>query len=745
MFIIGLAALLPPYILLGMEWANFPLAWVFYSLTYWAFEGFAQTASVSPNAILGLLTYLQVPRTHAPRPIARPPSLPLAYVPPAPVPPARCQVFFAAFLFCGMFVPFDDVWWGLRWLCYFLPLGWGLGSFVHANFDGAEWTDDALLCDESDVMPTGKFCTTYPGQSQGFYCEDPGPCYGVTSDQIMESLGVTFPLYEDEGHYLRNALLILAFGVFMRVNYASALYALTMLLGGETPQPAREAGSDGTQVAAPASEPASSPEVAHSLATQKTMRSTNQGGKVHFSFTGIGYTVKPASLPFVGKPQAPKTILQGTSAVVSSGEVLAIVGPSGAGKTTLLNAITFTKGAGVPEGVIQLNGSKLDKTTYFASCAYVPREDTLWAMLTARQHLVLSYQLYRPDLSATERNAYVDDLLGGVGLTSAQHTRAGGLFFQGLSGGQRRRLSLAIALVKDPSVLILDEPTSGLDSAAAAAIIDLLCKIAKRTSAAIVCTIHQPSAAVFSGFSSVLVLAEGRTAYCGPRDDMATHFESIGKPLPKDANPAEAVLDLVSKDITSTELVTAVLDAWATAQKPEPSFSPERSLAPPRATNSCEWFVRTFHVLMRQLYLAAVDPMAFIVRLVMAPFMVAFFGLVYKETSYADQDQVCQPSSRDPLAPSTPNPNPPPHTQRHKHTRARARLPLLAPPSLRRFCTPLPPPSSLLPPRSTHATPVNPRLRTASSTFGGSLRSHRASTSSPLSSVLSRPGRRSVK
>ena len=101
------------------------------------------------------------------------------------------------------------------------------------------------------------------------------------------------------------------------------------------------------------------------------------------------------------------------------------------------------------------------------------------------------------------------------------------------------------------------------------------------------CTIHQPSAAVFAGFNQVLVLSEGRVAYCGTRDGMAPHFASIGKPLRTcdgrdgtpgavavEANPAEAVLDLVSKDISSKEAVADVLDAWEASAKGAPKPPP---------------------------------------------------------------------------------------------------------------------------------------------------------------------------
>ena len=90
-------------------------------------------------------------------------------------------------------------------------------------------------------------------------------------------------------------------------------------------------------------------------------------------------------------------------------------------------------------------------------------------------------------------------------------------------------------------MIVLDEPTSGLDSAAAAAIVALLDDIAQKCEAAVICTIHQPSALVFAGFHKVLVLSEGRVAFCGERAAMAPYFESIGHALSHDANPAEAV------------------------------------------------------------------------------------------------------------------------------------------------------------------------------------------------------------
>ena len=249
--------------------------------------------------------------------------------------------------------------------------------------------------------------------------------------------------------------------------------------------------------------------------------------------------------------------------------------------------------------------------------------------------------------------------------------KAGGFLFKGLSGGQRRRLSLAIALVKNPQVIVLDEPTSGLDSAAASAIISLLDIIAKRCGAAVICTIHQPSALVFAGFHSVLVLSDGRVAYCGERDAMSRYFESIEMPLSKEANPAEAVLDMVSKDTSSAEEVEKVLDCWeqsATSKVrvevrehlPKATIlthlSPLTSLSQETAalailsgqadvvevpsTKAASLALSTMHVFKRQLKLAFIDPLQYTGRLIVIPQIISFFGLVYVASHHNNQKQV---------------------------------------------------------------------------------------------------------
>lgn len=274
-----------------------------------------------------------------------------------------------------------------------------------------------------------------------------------------------------------------------------------------------------------------------------------------FEFSNLSFTV--ADKDGDGR----KALIKNVSATLDQGRVLAILGPSGAGKTTLINALTLNEVGGEVTGAVCLNGEPLTRQ-YFQDHAYVvPQRDLHWSMLTCRETLTYAARLYL-NLPADQMAARVNLILKKLGLESCADTRVGNEFAPGLSGGQKRRLSIGVALIKQPKLIILDEPTSGLDAAAAAKIMKFITDIARRENLIIIATIHQPSTSVFNGFDKFMLLSQGRTAFYGTAAQAQEHFEALGHAMPTHTNPADFYLDLINTDFVDPTAVAQILDTW---------------------------------------------------------------------------------------------------------------------------------------------------------------------------------------
>ncbi|CDP00743.1 unnamed protein product [Coffea canephora] len=252
-------------------------------------------------------------------------------------------------------------------------------------------------------------------------------------------------------------------------------------------------------------------------------------------------------------------LLKGVSGEARPGRLLAIMGPSGSGKTTLLNILAGQVMASPRlhlSGLLEVNGQKISKRTY--KFAYIRQEDLFFSQLTVRETLSLAAEMQLEEISSVEeRDEYVNNLLFKLGLVSCADSRVGDAKVRGISGGEKKRLSLACELIASPSVIFADEPTTGLDAFQAEKVMETLRELAL-DGHTVICSIHQPRGSVYGKFDDIVLLAEGALVYAGPaQETVLDYFSKFGYLCPDHVNPAEFLADLISVDYSSSESVFA--------------------------------------------------------------------------------------------------------------------------------------------------------------------------------------------
>lgn len=227
-------------------------------------------------------------------------------------------------------------------------------------------------------------------------------------------------------------------------------------------------------------------------------------------------------------------------------------------KTTLLNTLARRTPTSLnATGDIYFNSTRNPTLHQINTvCSYVRQGDSfLMSHLTVRETLCYAAELgMGPTLSKHERHAKVEEILDLIGLRECADVMVGSAENSGISGGQRRRVSIGMQLVIEPTCLFLDEPTSGLDAVTAMSVVQTLKKVAAcgRT---VVCTIHQPRYDIWKEFDNVvLLLTGGRLAYAGKAGEIIGHFARAGHVVPELANPPDFIIDTASINFRSPEL-----------------------------------------------------------------------------------------------------------------------------------------------------------------------------------------------
>ena len=320
-------------------------------------------------------------------------------------------------------------------------------------------------------------------------------------------------------------------------------------------------------------------------------RSITEVRAIDLGLENFGLALDKRSLR--GRKLPRKTILNPLNATFQAGMLNVIMGPSGSGKTSLLNAMALRLRNSLgtkyrPSGKLTFNDAVPADTVIRSVCSYVCQDDdALLPSLTVRETLSFAAGLRLPSfMSKEEKKQRAEDVLLKMGLKDCADNLVGNELIKGISGGEKRRVSIAVQVLTDPRILLLDEPTSGLDAFTANSIMEVLHGLANE-GRTLILTIHQARSDLFKHFGNVLLLARGGSpVYAGAAKEMLDFFSRQGLECPQHTNPADFALDMITIDLQhdqreeqSRERVRKLVDHWQTHGNSPEASPPEQRLA----------------------------------------------------------------------------------------------------------------------------------------------------------------------
>lgn len=247
-----------------------------------------------------------------------------------------------------------------------------------------------------------------------------------------------------------------------------------------------------------------------------------------------------------------RTILHSVTLNIPSGSTVAIMGPSGSGKSSITNVLSGRAGYGIVVGDILINGSQdigLGQLRYVTG--FVPQDDVMHRNLTTAENVCFQ-ALLRLNAGGHDIDVETLEVLKRIGLGDERvaNSLIGDENVRGISGGQRKRVSIAMEFIAQPSLLFLDEPTSGLDSTTSHSVIELVAQNAKEFNTTTLAVIHQPRYDTFLQFDyAVMLAANGYLAFAGKTSEAMKYFkELLGVEFEPTSNPADVFMDAITVD-----------------------------------------------------------------------------------------------------------------------------------------------------------------------------------------------------
>eukprot|EP01083_Nonionella_stella_P076860 209593_1 len=345
-----------------------------------------------------------------------------------------------------------------------------------------------------------------------------------------------------------------------------------------------------------------------------------------------------------------KQILHSISGRVGSGQLLGILGGSGAGKTTLLNAISgriltkkpstlsnlcclakyqaqgtlVTGSVGYEETEFKLGVS--DEIKHLS--AYVMQHDIMCPTATCREALLFSSKL-RSQNTPTKQLQIIESVTTSLKLTECQNTRVGNEAIRGMSGGEKKRTSVGVELVVQPSLVFLDEPTSGLDSFTALRTLEILKDLTAKQGKQVIATIHQPSSEIFKMIDILVLLAKGHCVYYGDAKNVLHYFETLGYSCPQYTNIADYVVNRIQEN---PDFFIAQWKKYET-QYIDLNFTTYDIMYPQRSHNA-SFCIQFSEILKREWQILMRDPRPSKIRLMQTIIFSLIVGALYWQLPY---------------------------------------------------------------------------------------------------------------